>query len=47
MGQKNKFDGTIANIFFNLKKDKDIQVQESENVKHDEPKEIHTKTYHN
>ena len=31
----------------NLAKEMDIQVQEGESPKQDEPKEIHTKTYYN
>ena len=33
--------------FFNLRKETDSQVQETESPKQDEPKELQTKTNHN
>ena len=33
--------------FPNVMKDEDIQVQEEQSPKQDEPKEAHTKTHHN
>ena len=31
----------------NLVKEMDIQVQETQSLKQDEPKEVHSETYHN
>ena len=37
----------MAENFSNLKKETDIQVQEAQGSKEDEPKQTYTKTYYN
>ena len=46
-GIENLFEKIITENFPNLAKEIDIQVQEVQSPKQDEPKEAHTKTYHN
>ena len=43
---KNLFEEMTEN-FPNLVKEIDMQVQEAQSPKQDEPKEVHTKTHHN
>ena len=44
---ENLFEKIMTETFSNLEKEKDIQVQEAQSPKQDEPKEAHTKTHHN
>ena len=44
---ENLFEETMTENFFNLRKKTDIQVQETESPKQEEPKELQTKTNHN
>ena len=46
-GTDNIFEDKIAENFLNLGKTTDIQVQEAQSCKQDEPKESHTKTHCN
>ena len=46
-GIENLFEELITEKFPNLAKEIDIQVQEAQSPKQDEPKEDHTKTFHN
>ena len=45
-GIENVFEETTEN-FSNLKKETDIQIQETEGPKQDEPKQTYIKTYYN
>ena len=46
-GMENLFEEIMMEKFSNLVKVIDIQVQELQSPKQDEPKEAHTKTHHN
>ena len=46
-GMETLFEEIMAENFPNLAKETDIQVQESQKCKRDEPKETHTKTHYN
>ena len=46
-GAENLFEEIMTENFPNLEKATYIQVQSTENLKEDEPKEIHTKTHYN
>ena len=46
-GEENLFEEMMTENFFNLRKETDSQVQETESPKQDEPKELQTKTNHN
>ena len=46
-GEENLFEEMMTENFFNLRKETDSQVQETEIPKQDEPKELQTKTNHN
>ena len=43
----NLFEKIMTENFLNLVKEIDIQVQEAQSPKQDEPKEAYTKTHHN
>ena len=46
-GTENLFEEIMAENFPNLAQETDIQVQETQSPKQDEPKETHTKTHYN
>lgn len=46
-GTANLLEEIMAENFYNLEKETNIQVQEAQSPKWDEPRETHTKTHYN